>query len=495
MAEENFTTKHTSVFVQFEPGKESYFLGDCVDLDSIPNPRVGDVALKTCWNRSRTGFDVLGVRISPPGAISFTLSHLHRKSVSALEQASCPFWLYVLESKCGDAGLIRNWERGAIIGGDVGCYITDDPLTNLANHATEDDTVHEFNITAPPPRIDVRNLTVGRKTNSLTRALNAIAARKAIQCGASCGTQIGVCDYAMAVESAAVGASGNVLYTTDGGTTWTATSAQPFGVNLNLLTCGYVPTPSGGVRMLAGRATSAGVPMQIAYSDDNGATWTTANIGSTNGEAFTRDKSLFIMDYQHIWACSTAGNVYFSSDGGATWTTQNATGASGGNQLNAIHFLDESFGIAVGAGDTVIRTVDGGLNWTALSATGKAVALQAVYVFSKSRWAIGTATVASGSCVMTYNGGTSYVTKRFTGDTSEQVSSMDFINDFVGLIVSNTAGPAGSLHYTKDGGHTWEKLTSPTNAGINSVALCDPNKAYAVGNVQGTTPLVVTASG
>lgn len=493
--EENFTTKHTSVFVQFEPGKESYFLGDCVDLDSIPNPRMGDIALKQCWNRQRTGFETLGVRISPPGAINLTLSHLHRKSVSALEQANCPFWIYVLQSKCGDAGLVKNWERGAIVGGDTGCFITDDPLSGLANHVAEDDTIHEFNITAPPPRIDIRNLTVARKITTLTRALNAVATRKAVQCGASCGAQVGVCDYAVAVESGAVAASGNVLQTTDGGTTWSATSAQPFGVNLNLVTCGYVDTPSGGTRILVGRATSAGTPMQIAYSDDNGTTWTTVNLGSTNGEASTMSGSLFVLDYQHIWACSTGGNVYFSSDGGASWTSQNASGASGGNALNAIHFLDESFGIAVGASDTVIRTLDGGVNWTAIAATGKAVALRSVRVFSKFRWVIGTAIVASGSCVMTYNGGTSYVTKRFTGDTARAVTGIDFINDFVGVMSANTSGPVGYVYYTKDGGHTWEDLSTPTNAGLNGVSICDPNKAYIVGDVQGTTPVILAAAG
>ena len=68
---------------------------------------------------------------------------------------------------------------------------------------------------------------------------------------------------------------------------------------------------------------------------------------------------------------------------------------------------------------------------------------------------------------------------------------MDFANQHVGVIVTDTAGPIGSVHYTKDGGFTWEEIPVPTNAGLNSVALCDTNTGFVVGELQGATPMIL----
>lgn len=490
--DEVYTQRNDSVFVQYELGKQPYFLGNCVNLDNVPNPRLGDLTLIQCWNDTRTGFDVKGISYSPPGAITFTLSQLLEKTALALQRVKCPFWIYILRAKCSpNAGLIRSWDSGSIVGGEHGTVILDDTLTSVASRDGDDPNGIDFSVSAPGPRIDIWKMGNGRQTNALTRALNAVAVYKTLQCGSSCGAQVMPCDIAMAVEDAAGGAAGNVLQTLNEGVTWAAAAAQPHAVAENLLVCGYVPTPTGGRRYFAGRAPVAGVALELAYSDDNGATWTTVVIGATLNEGFTLDKSLFIMDYEHIWVCTDAGEVYFSSDGGATFASQAATGASGANALNSIHFCDKNFGVAVGAADTVIYTEDGGTNWRALAATGKAVALQAVYVFSHYRWIIGAAVVATGSLVQTYDGGTTYTTMTFTGQATEEVQSLDFANQHVGVMVSNTAGPIGSVHYTKDGGFTWEELTVPTNAGLNSVALCDTNTGFVVGEVQGATPMIL----
>jgi len=490
--DETYTQRNDSVFVQFELGKQSYFLGNCVNLDSIPNPRIGDLALIQCWNDARTGFDVKGISYSPPGAITFTLSQLLEKTALALQRVSCPFWLYVLRAKCTpNAGLIRSWDSGSIVGGSHGTVILDDTLTSVASRDGDEPNGIDFSVSAPGPRVDIWKMsTPGRQTNALIRALNAVSVYKTSQCGSSCGAQVMPCDIAMAVEDAGA-ATAVAIQTLNEGITWTASAASPHAITEDLFVCGYVPTPAGGRRYFAGREQIAGVAMELAYSDDSGATWTTTVIGATINEGFTLDKSLFIMDYEHIWVCTTAGEVYFSGDGGATFASQAAIGASGGNALNSIHFCDESFGVAVGAADTVIYTADGGTNWSALAATGKAVALQAVYVFSHYRWIIGAAIVATGSLVQTYNGGTTYTTMTFTGQAVEEVRSMDFANQHVGVIVTDTAGPIGSVHYTKDGGFTWEEIPVPTNAGLNSVALCDTNTGFVVGELQGATPMIL----
>lgn len=43
-------SRMASVYAQTQPGRKPQYLGDCVDLDNLPNPRFGGVDLSMCWN-------------------------------------------------------------------------------------------------------------------------------------------------------------------------------------------------------------------------------------------------------------------------------------------------------------------------------------------------------------------------------------------------------------------------------------------------------------
>ena len=163
-------------------------------------------------------------------------------------------------------------------------------------------------------------------------------------------------------------------------------------------------------RWLALAASVGDAAFRVAYTDDMGATaWTVVTISATVAEGGTGPKSLFALDSQHIWACSTTGDVYFSSDGGETWTDQNAAGVSGGIQLNALSFIDEEIGYAVGNTDTIIYTTDGGLHWAAAMATGTGDDLLAVTCFSQYRLLVGTDNATlGGSLWISFDGTTTW---------------------------------------------------------------------------------------
>jgi photosystem II stability/assembly factor-like uncharacterized protein len=233
-------------------------------------------------------------------------------------------------------------------------------------------------------------------------------------------------------------------------------------------------------RWLVGRATAAGFAA-VAYSNDGGATWTIVEVGATNTEYFTGPNTIFALDGSHIWGCTDQGNVFFSADGGVTWVDQGALAASGGNALNCIHFVDEDTGYAVGDADTVIYTDNGGATWTAATATGLGVALKSVVCFSRYRAIIGAAIVVAGSLVMTFDGGVTYEQKAFTGNGVEVVNAISFYNNIVGAIVTDTAGPIGSLHMTIDGGASWYEIVVPVNAGLTDVDMCGNNELYISG--------------
>jgi len=485
-----FTQRNASVFIQFQPGRENYYLGDCVDLDSIPNPRIGGIDLIQCHNRKGTGYKTLGKKYSPPGTIEVTLSELHSDVVSWLERVKCPFTLYALQRDCGDAGVFKNFERAAVVGG---MEITEDALTSLAHRVDDNETMHEWTLVGVPPRMDARSVNVSRETTLATDSITSIAAPGNLFCDDNCGEYTLPCDVLYAGTLSAVGpALASVLESTDGGTTWADTAADPFGAGIDINAVVSFEISKGVNRIVAFRETVAATPMACAYSDDRGATWIPVTIGAVNAEFAQPGKTVFALDAEHIWAGTEQGNVYFSDDGCESWTLQGtAVTAGGAADINAIHFANENEGIAVLDGDLIIKTVDGGLHWVACTgATGTGNAVISAICFGRNRFLVGTTADALGALWMSYDGGASWESKTFTGHITEDATSLDFMGEHFGYMISNTAGPVGSIHRTIDGGHTWAELNVPTNAGLTSIIMCDYNAAKLVGLAQGGTGFI-----
>lgn len=497
MSDSIFTSRNAGVFVQFVPGKKPYFLGDCVDLDSIPNPRTGGIELTQCWNRRRDGYITRAKKKSPPGPIEFTITRLQDTAASWLERVHCPFTIYAILTRCGEPGVFSNWEMAAIV---QDTEIIDDPITGIAHHSDENDTMHEYSLSGITPRIDPRPLSVGRMSDYAgTRALNSLSPCGNLVCGDNCGAQVEPCDNIVVAGDGAGGAKPDVEYKGTAGT-WSAAANLPFANSENVASVVCFDMGSGSNRWLAARATVPGEALKVSYTDDNGATaWTPVTVGSTLGEGATGPKSLFVLDHEHIWVCTDSGQVYFSDDGGETWESQNATGASGANDLNAINFSDEQIGYAVGDSDTVIGTTNGGATWSAKTATGTGDNLTTVTTFSRYRVLVGTDnSTAGGSLWYTFDGTATWEERDFIGHATEGVVDFDFINDYVGLMItglSTSASDAASIHHTIDGGYSWKELPVDDNSGLNAIIMCDVNQGYAVGEVHSGTAVVLNITG
>lgn len=488
------TQKDTGVFIQLQPGKQPYYLGECIDLDSIPNPRLGGVDPIYCWNSRKDGFVEKGTKLSPPGRIEFTVSELIEQTASWLDKLNCPFTFFALQSTCGERGTFGNWERGSVV---ANTRVIEDTLNNVAHHVDDNEVMHELSLSGSIPRMDVWPMAAARQTTTEIRALTAVDPCGNLFCGDDCGAQTEPCDNWVASSDGSTASSftdgkANVWVSADKGVTWTATAADPFAVNENILAIACFEISKGVNRYLVVRGTDPANPLEAAYSDDGGATWTLVEIGSTNGETIVGPKGLFALDSQHLWLVTDQGNVFYSADGGESWTDQGADGVSGGNPLNAINFLDTDIGFAVGDSDTVIKTIDGGAHWTAATATGTGDDLLSLWVFSKYRVLVGTdGTAASTSPLwMSFDGGATWEAKTFTGYLTESVADMFFFNAMRGVIVTNTSAPVGSVHETIDGGHNWRELTIPSNSGLNAIAMCDMNKAMVVGEVNTGTAFI-----
>jgi photosystem II stability/assembly factor-like uncharacterized protein len=484
------TQRDASVFIQFRLGDREYYLGDCTDLDTIPNPRLGGVDYIYCWNAKRNGFVKKGKKLSPPGNIEVTLTQMMEETQSWLDKVRCPFILYAMKRNCSDAGVFKNWVRGAIL---YEAELTGDELSAYGHHLDDNETLHAFTVSAPTPRVDVWKLVASRVASALVTGLDSVAPCMNLYCDDDCGAYSIPGDNVIAGEdSGYLGGAPGVILSGDAAATWALSATSPFTAGDSVMSLACFEIGKGVNRLLAVRDTKGATVLQAAYSDDGGATWTLVDVGAITGEGTTGPKSLVAIDSQHIWIVTDEPTVYFSGDGGETWDIQ-PSAAAGANPLNAISYADVNTLVAVGDNDTIIYTIDGGANWVAAGATGSGDDLLSIQCFNPYRWLVGTdgAAASTSSLFITYDSGDTWEERSFVGKDSEEVTDMSFATPGVGIIITNTAGPVGSIHLTIDGGFSWEEISPPANSGFNAVAMVDTSTAYIVGHPNGGTSMIV----
>ena len=165
----------------------------------------------------------------------------------------------------------------------------------------------------------------------------------------------------------AVGMSGIIVKTTDGGDTWTWLNTQYFYTEFDDITAEPIDSAlvSGGYLFYdltdvyfadastgwaIGTADSVDVNV-VLYTTDGGTTWTRQNIGSgvdMNDIAFS--------DAANGWIVGTAGIGYITSDGGLTWTEIDTNV----EDLLGVKPLSSSSAWVVGESGLLIKTTSGG---------------------------------------------------------------------------------------------------------------------------------------
>ena len=292
------------------------------------------------------------------------------------------------------------------------------------------------------------------------------------QCGGDCGNKIGLCQN-MFLAPKANGATdtAKTMITTDTGATWTETGALPFAVGESVVStiCFYEDKNVKRIIVVRGTEVAATNPIEIAYSDDDGATWTSVDVEASGTRWAVDSGALFALDAKHIWLVSTDGYIFFSANGGISWTTQDAGLVTAGD-YSAIHFANANDGFAVAASGVVVKTDDGGTTWVTVTAITGTPTVVSVYTFDENNVMVGD---NGGDLWRSWDGGTTW-TQIYTGVTS--INDIAFINDFVGFICDGAF-----VLRTRNGGEDWERVTMPTGTVWNAIAGCDENTAYAVG--------------
>jgi len=495
-----FSADQAEVWVQPDGPNTAVYLLPCANSDSIDAPGA-DVTTRMC--RSADGWTVSHRSRGIPGAATMSIE-VYMSAVqswlSKQKERGCEIPVYLTHGAC-PTQVFLNYDVVDMMRGGI---ITNKSGSGFARgkgdegEGAADASMRSYDLSGWPESPEVYKLVLTRRTIAEAEMLYDIDFCNTLRCLGPCGVTEDVCTDGIITAEETTGLSADVWYTTDGWANGAACNA-PFGAVLNEIAGAAVcfPIDRDTTRHIVGRATTdiGAAVAEIGYTDDLGAgcTWVPVNVGSTANEFFQHGGSIWAHNGRNIWAGSNLGEIYFSSNEGLTWTSQGIT--AGANAIYSIHFVDENYGMAVGAANAFQYTVDGGVHWTSGTGGGAGIITGVRVIDNNRAWACN----ANGTLWYTNNFGTNWY-QRTLPTTPTALGAIDLLDEYVistvgNLDVAGTDYPV--LYRSFNGGFSWEyfqygtAFDSGVLYGLNAVKICSYNHIFAVGEVLGATGVIL----
>lgn len=223
----------------------------------------------------------------------------------------------------------------------------------------------------------------------------------------------------------ACGSLGLVLRTTNGGLNWSSIIVIP---SPTLRSIYFPPTGTGNTGFISGLA-------QIFKTTNAGINWTPQI--ETGPDLY----SIYFADALTGYVCGSGGAILKCTNGGPGWLSQ-ASGTTTG--LRAIQFINSSTGWATGNDSHLYKTTNGGTIWT-LYYNQSLCGLYSLYFPNElTGWVCG----CEGAINGTTNNGASWILQSFASTT--YLYSMSFASPLTGWAV----GAGGRILKTTTGGIT-----------------------------------------
>ena len=478
----NLLAGQSSLWIQPDgPNTAPKYLG-CHSVGDLAEPQ-GDETLLYCPDPAQSGtFLVKNSFTGEPGSITATIETDLRKTADYLEDiGKCGLPIYIHKVSCGRRDVFTNFDRTFILNP---AKVTNASLGNLAarDPGNENESTQSFDLSA---LMLVRGFKFDANRVSIvdTEDITGIAVCGEERCEGDCGASQKISDYIyLATKALAASAANvaNVLYSIKGAT-FAGTAADPFAAAEDIQGIQCFRVGRDIIRILVARGTTdAGNAAEVAYSDDNGATWTNADVGVTVGEFVSNGHALFALDRYHIWMGTDGGRIYFSSDGGATWVVQENAAISA-TDVTGISFVEPDIGFAVYTGGEVAKTTDGaqvGAAWSATTVSGSVAALDMHAISAYFVWVAG-----SDGLFYSHDAGTTWAERG-----AYAIAAIDFLNELEGIAAGSAS--SGSIYQTINGGYDWEPLTAITNTGFLDAVMLNSKLGYVTGKITGGTGML-----
>jgi photosystem II stability/assembly factor-like uncharacterized protein len=276
----------------------------------------------------------------------------------------------------------------------------------------------------------------------------------------------------------AVGGSGVLLSTTDGGKIW---RVKPRPAEDALRDIYFSDEQNGWLvceRSIYDLKTNDEPRTYLLHTTDGGESWKKVNVVGHDVDA-RLVRALFTQGGRG-WAFGEAGALYTTRDGGSSWERQKVPTR---HLLLGGWFLDDEQGWLVGAGATLLQTNDGGETWhtgtllgfTPVSSdkaeTERVRFTATSFVDRRRGWAVG----AEGRVFATRDGGRTWAAQ--TSNVASDLSDVKFLDEFEGWAV----GAQGTLIHTTDGGAHWMIERTGTTHALERICFVGRTRGWLVG--------------
>lgn len=475
-ANQVITRQQKRIFLQMggaRPTNVTRFSGQDAQYMSITAAKIPELGgIDPIWApdpRRQGQYKIIGRTVKPPDLPTGDLTLYERRGTIPFQlgKVGCQFNYYEASGACGDlSDFNRGWTDYVLV--YSGALVMDKDLGQRTDFAGDDKVEDKLSLKLNDI-YPVGALGFGEQASAIVnREVIDIIYGSAGSCGdcgpADDGTQR---IYAITASSGAgsPGLPGQVVYSLDGGITWTPnditgitaanspTAIEVVGSNLVVLV-------NGDNALYYSPLSTLGAPT----------TWTKVTSGFVSGAA---PNDLFVLSPREVFIVGNAGYIYKSADITAGVTVINA-GAATTQGLLRIHGYDETL-VAVGGGSTVIKSLNRGQTWASTTTSPSAVAtnVQAVAVLDPLRYWVG---LALGRVLYTLNGGETWVEQAFSGAGAGSVRDIVFATDEVGYFSFSNNTPTASLYATWNGGYSWvatapRVLNLPTHNRTNRIAF------------------------
>ncbi|MCA1564672.1 MAG: hypothetical protein LC803_03235 [Acidobacteria bacterium] len=265
----------------------------------------------------------------------------------------------------------------------------------------------------------------------------------------------------------AVGSRGALLATTDGGRVWAVRRAPTEDTLRDVY---FVNERTGWLvcdRSIYLLRTKEEPRSYLLRTTDGGETWSRVEVtGADVDVLLTR---VAFVDAARGWAFGEMGALYATTDGGASWKRQTLPTK---HLLLGGAFLPAGQGWLVGAGNTILYNPDGARWLAGGSPASVETRFNAVsFVEQRRGWAVG----ERGLVLATVNGGRAW----FRQESNVDVDLLDV--KFIDAEEGWASGAGGTIIHTTDGGANWRREPSGTRHPLERLSVASRARAWAVG--------------
>lgn len=414
----------------------------------------------------RRAYRQVGTSISAPDIPSFTVMwHEYKDRLPrAYQDLSCPATYYIPTGKCTALDDInKGW-------GYLEVYSNARPAANpdLGSRVSfdSDDAIEDSLDHVADAIYAIGKLSFGDNAAELiSREVIDVAYGTNLQCG-ECGPQDDGTKRIYAItESSGGGSPGlpaELIYTLDGGATWTEAAITGIGATEDPLAIEAV----GSYVVILG----ADAYYWADIDGDTGAPGTFTKVTSGFLSA-NSPLDMYALSASEIYFVGDNGYIYKLASVGAGVTVVNAGNATTAN-LARIKGDGADTLIAVGASGTVVKSINRGATWATTVTTPTSDGLQAVEVIDQYLYWVGS---SAGGLYYTLNGGKTWATVTLSGSPTA-INDIVFPTSEAGFIAYTTSGPAGNLAWTVTAGNSWATglvrvANLPVTDRINRIAV------------------------